>query len=506
MTNVLIYVLDGLRADHVSANGYHRPATPNLDRLAADSLSLRLPHAFSPATLPAPAVASVLTGCYPSTHGLRGQDGELAPGVPQLPVLLQAAGYHTMGINAGAEPSPPGFSLGFDHFADLSSGGRSSQAASLADVRAERVDPVVWAWLDDLARTRSRADTGAPCSGQAHAAGRPWFLGLWAHGVREPFRPAPEFDLWGDRGSRRRLDGSFASLGRSANGAAIQGLMDLYDGAIAAADARLGLLLDRLVALGLYDDTLIIVTGTHGEAFGEHGDFGHGHLSYEEVMRVPMVVKFPIAAPICSGVNDSMMDLADVAPTVLDSLGLRPLALGMQGYSLIPVLRGRQPGRSVAYAETVIPEMGYRLLAVRADRWKYLRSDLPVPSGHGDQDVAQPVGWRQRLASTWRQVAGKDSVKQALRDPAAALRRRRIPREMLFDLQADPMERRNLLDQDQDVTHEMRAMLEAWLAECRVYADLNSQRMETSGQAGSKLGQPQDIGLPVAGEDGQRTT
>jgi hypothetical protein len=110
------------------------------------------------------------------------------------------------------------------------------------------------------------------------------------------------------------------------------------------------------------------------------------------------------------------------------------------------------------------------------------------------------------MASTWRQVAGRDSVRQALQDPAAALRRRRIPREMLFDLQADPMERRNLLDQNQDATHEMRAMLEAWLAECRVYADLNSQRMVTPGQAGTRLGQPQDIGLPVAGEDGQRTT
>lgn len=504
MTNVLIYVLDGLRADHVGAYGYHRPATPNLDRLAADPLGLRLTHAFSPSTWPAPAVASVLTGCYPPTHGLRGQDGELAPGVPQLPVLLQAAGYHTMGINAGAEPSPPGFSLGFDRFADLSSAGRLSQDASPPHVPAGQVESVVWAWLDDLARTRSGADTGAAGRSLAHAPHRPWLLGLWAHGVHEPFRPAPEFDLWGDRNSRRRLDGSFAGLGRSANRTAIQGLMDLYDGAVASADARLGLLLDRLMALGLYDDTLIIVTGSHGEAFGEHGDFGHGHLSYEEVMRVPMVVRFPTTAPVCSGVSDSMMELADVAPTVLDSLGLRPMALGMQGYSLIPVLRGRQPGRTVAYAETLIPEPGYRLLAVRDGRWKYLRSDPVAPSGHGGQDVSEAEGWRQRLASTWRRAAVRDSVKQVLRDPAAALRRRMVPREMLFDLQADPTERRNLLDQNQDVTHEMRAMLEAWLAECRVYADLNS--LVAPDQAGTRLGQPHDIGLPVAGEDGQRTT
>jgi hypothetical protein len=80
-----------------------------------------------------------------------------------------------------------------------------------------------------------------------------------------------------------------------------------------------------------------------------------------------------------------------------------------------------------------------------------------------------------------------------------------IPREMLFDLQADPMELRNVVDQSQDVAHGMSSMLEAWLAECRVYADLNGQRMMLPGYASTDAAQPQGLGLSMAGDDSQHT-
>lgn len=502
MTNLLIYVLDGLRADHVGAYGYHRPTTPNLDRLAADPRGLRFANAFSPSTRATPAVASLLTGCYPPTHGVRGQESQLAPGVAQLPALLQAAGFHTMGICASAAAAHLGCGLGFDRMVDLSGQVRLEAPTS---AWAEAIEATAGAWLDELAQARSRPPVGAAGGSSASPSERRWLLWLWDYGLHTPYRPPGEFDRWGDPRNRAPSDGSFEGLGRSANRAALQRLIDLYDGAIAFADAQLGRLLDRLVTLSLYDDTLIVVVGSHGVAFGEHGDFGHGLLAYEEVVRVPMVIKFPAAGAGRSGVCDSMIELVDIAPTVLDSLGLRPLALGMQGYNLNPVLLGKQPGRAVVYAETCTFDTGHRLLAVRNEGWKYLRSDPPAPAGTREEAVAEQGGWRRRLASTWRQIAGGDAVKQVLRDPAAALRRRMIPREMLFDLQADPMELRNVVDQYQDVAHGMSSMLEAWLAECRVYADLNGQRMMLPGYASTDAAQPQGLGLSMTGDDSQHT-
>ena len=99
-------------------------------------------------------------------------------------------------------------------------------------------------------------------------------------------------------------------------------------------------LVERLKASGQYDDTVIVVAGDHGEAFGEHGDFVHGHLAYDEVWRVPLIVKFPAGFPVADNVSDSLAQLTDIAPTVLDVLGLGHLAGDMQGISQLPTARG----------------------------------------------------------------------------------------------------------------------------------------------------------------------
>ncbi len=488
MTNVLITIIDGLRADHMGAFGYQRPVTPRLDRLAADARGQLFSTVFSPSTQAAPAVASLLTGCYPPTHGVRGEDGQINPGVPHLPTLLQAAGYHTMGISAAALAGQMGFGVGCDRFVEAASTVTPGRDAPATAQRAEQVEGTVGAWLEEMAQ----------------APGRRWLLWLWAPAIHAPFRPPPEYDRWRDHSYRGRVDGSYESLRRNPSRADVQQLIDLYDGAVTHADALLGRLLDRLVALNLYDDTLIVVTSGHGESLGEEGAFGHGYLAYEEVVRVPLVVKLPAGTAPAGGTSTTMVELVDVAPTLLDWLGLRPLAAGMQGYSLAPGLRGSLPGREVAYAETVTAATGQRLLAVRNERWKLLRSDPPAQASSVEGATAEQGGWRRRLSSTWRQIAGGQPVGQMLRDPATALRRRLLPREMLFDLQADPAARANVLDLHEAASHQMRAMLEAWLAECRVYAGLNEQRMASSGQAGAAPAYPPGLGMPVAGDDAQR--
>ena len=291
----------------------------------------------------------------------------------------------------------------------------------------------------------------------------------------------------------------------------VQRLVDLYDGEIAYVDQQFGQLLDFMRAAGQYDDTLIVVAGDHGEAFGEHGDFVHGHLAYEEIMHVPLLIKFPAGMVVQGGAVDALAQLTDVAPTVLDALGLGHLAGDMQGVSLLPTVRPPGPAtqslrhgsqspnhpitrsvRSLAFSETQASTANNRLLAVRSERWKYLRVDAP-----GDYSAngvtSRPASAQQRLAGYRQQLANPEMVKRLLRNPMFYLRRQMAQRQMLFDLQADPQERNNVAGQHPSVVAELDAALETWLAECHAYAEL-SDRHGVAGLDEATLAQLHGLG------------
>lgn len=498
MTNVLIYVVDALRADHLSCYGYARSTTPAIDALAAETEAVRFRRAFAPSTWTKPVAASLLSGCYPPVHGVRTRSDLFLRAVPRLPELLQQVGYHTAGVSTiGNVSSSLGFSVGFDHFVDLYKDPLLAQQREVSNTGAwklyfeedttvvlplaEDVSERALAWLEEV-----RHDS------------RPWFLFLWILDPHDPYYPPPDFDIWSDPGYNGRIDGSGQSVRRVRSQADVQHLIDLYDGEIAYVDSQFGHLQAKLREWGLYDDTLVLLAGDHGEAFGEHGDFVHGHLAYEEVMGVPLIIKLPAragaddqAGPAGGRVCDDLAQLTDVAPTVLDVLGLGELSAGMQGYSLLPSVGQKTPGpwgrasedlwrlklRSATYAETQSSEATNRLLAVRTARWKYMRVDPPAAMeelGAGRANHGQ--SWRQRWAAYWRQGVNREMLRKVLRNPMFYVRRQMAEREMLFDLEADPREQNNVLEQFPDVAAELRGALEAWLTECRVYARMNEQR------------------------------
>jgi arylsulfatase A-like enzyme len=297
---------------------------------------------------------------------------------------------------------------------------------------------------------------------------------LWTLDPHDPYYPPSGYDRWRDPAYGGRIDGSAESVRRVRSHADAQRLIDLYDGEIAYMDEQLGNLLGRLRALGQFDNTLIVVAGDHGEAFGEHGDFVHGHLAYEEVMHVPLLIKFPAGVKVMAGANTALAQLTDIAPTVLDVLGLKPLAAGMQGHSLLPAARqAAAPPRTVAYAETQASYANHRLLAVRDGRWKLLCVEPSVDrTGSSDAHPLETAGLRRRLAGYAQQLANPDMLKKVLRNPMFYVRRQMAQRAMLFDLSRDPHERSNVAAQHPVVVQEMQAMLEAWLVECRAYSGL----------------------------------
>ncbi len=280
---VVLISVDCLRADHVGVYGYPRSTTPNIDRLSKDGVVFK--NAMSVSSWTLPVHMSMLTGLMPSQHGLT-RYHRLRPTVPYLPQVLTNEGYETLGVVSGAYLSTTfGYHEGFREYRYLND--RSSQE-------------VVEASLDLIRRS----------------SGRPVFLFLHLFDAHWPYlAPQGYRDRFGERlpdisNSMRKVLERLPPTGPEE----VQGLKNLYDGEIAYIDEALGGLFEGLEALGLYENSIIIVTADHGEGFYEHEDWQHANLLYDEVLHVPLIVKWPHQAR--TGEVDSLVSLLDIFPTI----------------------------------------------------------------------------------------------------------------------------------------------------------------------------------------------
>ena len=294
--NIVWYVIDALRADHLDIYGYPRNTAPVMRELAAEGT--RFTRCFSPGTWTKPSVASMLTGVSPLVHRIGLGSETLPAALTTLPEQLRNAGYTT----ASVTQSPLGPRSGY-----LDRGFDSVRVTRRQ--RAARPDGGTSALAEGISSFLERCQA------------RPFFLLAHTLETHGPYWPPARYRSF-----------------RSTNGETSQ--TDLYDACVMWADANLGMLINKLQDLGLYDHTILIVTADHGQGLeGDEGGPGHMGKPYRARIHVPLLLHLPGAIP-AGLVLDANVQTIDIVPTVLDLLGL-PANRQFQGMTLLPLIRNQ---------------------------------------------------------------------------------------------------------------------------------------------------------------------
>jgi arylsulfatase A-like enzyme/uncharacterized membrane protein YbhN (UPF0104 family) len=323
--NVLVIVVDTLRADHLPAWGYERGSTPNLDAFAADAV--RFDQAFTNSSWTRPSFASFLTGRSPRSHGVMLKPDALPDAVVTLPEALKDAGWYTTGFVTNYNVAPYfNFQQGFDEYRYLEPEfvlGADDAAAKLLLVQTLRQGiEKLRAWRGGVqpgtayqdAETVNRAITSWLDRGPQG----PWFLFVGYMDPHDPYFVHPYDGSGYSRAAHQHPDLEEAPE-----------LRRLYDGEITYWDAQLGRLVEDLRRRGVYDDMTIVVTSDHGEEFGEHGGFWHGTTLYDEQVLVPLYVKLPGNRRGGTTVRHWVQSI-DLMPTLLREQGVA-VPDGVQG-------------------------------------------------------------------------------------------------------------------------------------------------------------------------------
>lgn len=327
--NLVVIMIDTLRADHLSCYGYEGIETPAIDTLAGQGVLFRKTYSAAPWTCP--SMASLFTSLYPEAHGMVlhpirdfKKFRVLSPKLTTLTEILKKAGAETHAISEQIWFSETfGFAQGFDSFKMLEEGTRE-----LTDLA-----------LQQIGRLSSE---------------KPFFLYLHFLDPHTPYTPPEPFIIPHPGRGRFGLEGldwdewwqELWKINRRTPDVDeyLSYLISLYDGEIAFVDHEIGRILDGLEARGLSENTVVALVADHGEAFLEHAML-HGSTLYNEELIVPMIIKVPWDPELKSLTWNQPVSTLDLMPTLLDLLGL-PVPNAIQGKSMLPQLMRRAPGES----------------------------------------------------------------------------------------------------------------------------------------------------------------
>ncbi|MFT5052163.1 MAG: choline-sulfatase [Chlamydiales bacterium] len=393
----VVILVDTLRRDSLGCYGAPLDPTPIIDGLAGEGV--RFEQAISSSGWTLPSVASLLTGTWPSIHKALGKSTRLTPISADVPTAAEAfseAGFTTLAVANAAFLSPVlGLDRGFDIFDHrpafndrIRPAGESVDTAlgMLADHPDEPVLLLLHLFDPHL-----------------DYAPAPRLAARFIPNPREPALPISAQDCLDIRGPG---GGPPAAEDQEYVTAA-------YQAEVASVDQAIGRLFAGLRELDMYEDTWIILTADHGEEFWDHGAFEHGHTLYDELVRVPLIIRPPAASEHGIAVVESQVRVLDVMPTLFDAFG-ETQPTSFVGSSLLTVMGGTDRADRIAYSESTL--YGADKIAFRNRRYKYVRN-------RGE--------------------------------------RARVPEE-LYDWRTDPGETENLIERRPDLASELRAELAAF--------------------------------------------
>jgi len=386
--NFLLIGIDTLRADHLSCYGYVRKTSPRIDELAREGIIFTRAYANGIPTHP--SWTTILTGVHPLRHKVVTHMGnvKLSKSIPMIQEILRRQGYVTgavdnMFLKYGSFYA--WFTRGFDIYSHP--GGVPAPEAGLK-VQAKDVTEYSIKLISELIKMN-----------------KPFFAFLHYWDPHGPYKPPVPFNTLFWKNEAPQSD------------ELLDYVISQYDGEIAYADSMIGKLLDFLEEQGLLDNTVVIITSDHGENLMQHGNYlGHKGL-YDNITRVPLIIRFPEAK--VRGKVDDLVQHVDIAPTILELAGVK-VQVDMDGISLISLIEGKKlKRRDVVMLEST----QQKAIGLRTEEWKLIKYLEKTPEG-------LPAGYLQ-----------------------------------LFNVSKDPSERVNLAYHELEVTEKLIKKLELFVRE-----------------------------------------
>lgn len=365
--NVLLISIDMLRPDHLSCYGYAKTTSPNIDRMAAEGVLFENHISSSSWTLP--AHAAMFTSLPDSLHGCTDTDKRLCERAVTLAQRFASSGYATAGFFSGPYLHPAfGLGRGFQTYVDCCS-------------NKEELDsepPSKWA-MDEDAMKKSHQDVTSPrvfAAVQGWLAKReekPFFMFVHLWDTHFDFVPPPPYDKQFDPDYTGKITGEGFFFNPAINAQMdkrdLDHILALYDGEIAWTDSFVGKIRDELSKAGLLENTVIAITSDHGTEFFEHGDKGHRKTLFDEVIRIPLVLRYPAKLPRQMRVEEQSR-MIDLGPTLLALAGAQP-PTDMMGESLRDYVE-KKPDVRHRRAVSELQSVGRNMRAVRTLPWKFI--------------------------------------------------------------------------------------------------------------------------------------
>jgi|Deesub1362A_J573_1020465.scaffolds.fasta_scaffold00599_6 arylsulfatase A-like enzyme len=440
---VILYVLDSLRADFLSCYGFDKKTSPNIDALAKDGVLFR--NAYATSTWTKPSAASILTGLYPRTLGVMNDLSVLPNSEYSLQNVLKKNGFKCYGISANAFFSPDfGFS-GFDEFFTLQKDeellksrteAKRPSKAELKILEKLGIDKIIIPLSEDINEKifpilDSNVDNNI-------------FIMAWSVDTHGPYFVRGNKSYFGNS-----LDDFI--LEKDARKYPPQKLKNLYYDMVYYNDLHIGKLISKLKEKGVYEESLIIITADHGEAFGEHKSIfgkpilGHAGIPYEEKIKIPLIIKFP-GNEYAGMVVEELVDLTDIYPTIMKVLRIKSDFTKIQGRPLYPptqISNGK-----IIFVESQLNKDSDYAACLRKENYKYIKIDF-----------CGQKGWKQNLIHYIKSVL--------------------VDRHQLYDLSKDPLEKLNLAKSKPQKFEEFKKLYYEIVEQCNQLS-LNYQKEEKS--------------------------